>query len=324
MPSNMLTCGIALCTCNGMAYLQQQLDSLLLQQRLPDQIAIYDDASDDGTSALLQDWAEKAPVPVILHRNLMRQGVVKNFELAVQALRTDLVFLCDQDDVWLPHKIAAIAKEFESAPDVLLVHTDARLVDADANELGVSLLRALELTRSERDRIRRGDAFSALCRRNLVTGATAAFRRSLLDAALPFPLSCLHDEWLGVMAAATGRVVLLERPTILYRQHSRNVAGMPPPDARRKLRRIGSLSGDFQSRRAAHACALLERLQMLPGISRRKLDLVKDALTHARLRSTLPSGLLARIGVVLREAHSGRYRRFSNGFAGVLRDILNR
>ena len=321
---SVLTCGIALCTCNGMAYLDEQLHSLLTQKRPADRLVISDDASDDGTWEYLQEWAAQAAISVDLRRNRRRQGVVRNFETAIRALETDLIFLCDQDDVWLQRKIEVIAEVFESSPDVLLVHTDARLVDGKAKDLGVSLLQALGLTQSERDRIARGDAFSVLCRRNVVTGATTAFRRALLDTALPFPLSSLHDEWLGAIAAATGRVVLLDVPTVKYRQHGGNVAGMPPPSAWRSVRRITALSGDFQTRRAAHAAVLFERLQAASGVLPGALQMTQDALAHARMRSALPGGLMARIRAVLRELRTGRYGRFSNGFAGAMRDILNR
>lgn len=321
---SVLTCGIALCTCNGMEYLEAQLDSLLSQRRPADHLVIFDDASDDGTWEFLQAWTAKVAIPVDLRRNAARQGVIRNFEMAVAALATDLIFLCDQDDIWQPDKMEVIAKVFESSREVLLVHTDARLINSRGEDLGTSLLEALGLTATERELIGRGGAFSVLCRRNTVTGATTAFRRNLLDVALPFPSSALHDEWLGVMAAATGRLVLLDVPTIKYRQHDRNVAGMPVPSTLRSLRRIAALSGNFQQRRARHASALLERLQELPEVRPEVLRLVESALAHARLRSTLPGGLAARIRAVLRELGTGRYRQFSNGLAGAVRDILNR
>lgn len=305
-----------------MPYLTQQLESLLAQTRLPDRLVIFDDRSDDGTWQYLQAWEAKAPVSVSLHQNAVRQGVIKNFEGAVQALDTDLIFLCDQDDIWLPNKIDLIATVFESSPDVLLVHTDAQLVDADARDLKVSLFEALGLLPQERDQVRTGNAFLALCRRNLVTGATAAFRRSLLNLASPFPSSCLHDEWLAILAAAIGRVRLLDVPTIQYRQHGRNVAGMPLPSSWRSLRRFLSPAGDFQARRVQRSAALLQRLEAVPSVPQRCLDYMRDAMAHARFRSSLPHNPARRIWAVLRESRSGRYKRFSNGVSGILRDML--
>jgi hypothetical protein len=265
----------------------------------------------------------QAPVPVFLHRNEIRQGVVKNFEAAVLALDTDLIFLCDQDDIWLPGKIDLIVKAFESAPEVLLVHTDAQLVDAEARHLNVSLFEALGLSLQEREQIRTGNAFFALCRRNLVTGATAAFRRCVLNVAVPFSSACLHDEWLAMVAAATGQVLLLDDASILYRQHGANVAGMPLPGFVRSVRRMLSAAGDFQVRRLQRSTALLERLEALPAVPEPYLDRIKGAVAHARFRSSLPRNPALRIWAVLRELRSGRYKQFSNGAGGILRDVLN-
>lgn len=323
-----LTCGVAMCTYNGMSYLEQQLCSLLAQQRMPDQLVIFDDSSNDGTWEFLLSWAVGVSIPVTLHQNAIRQGVVKNFEMAVGALNTNLIFLCDQDDVWLPTKIELMAKVFESNPDVLLVHSDAQLVDADAGDLNVSLFKALGLSRQERARVQAGDAFSVFCRRNLVTGATAAFQRSLLDMAQPFPPCWLHDEWLAILAAATGRVVLLDVPTIQYRQHAQNVIGMPVPSFWRNLQRFWMLSrlsaGEFQVKRVERSIALLDRLQMQPELPHGYLNVARDALAHARFRSSLPLNPVRRVLAVLRMSRSGRYRQFSSGFRGMLRDILNR
>jgi hypothetical protein len=89
---------------------------------------------------------------------------------------------------WLPNKIDLMANVFESEPNVLSVHIDAQLVDASACDLGASLFKELGLLRQERERAQSGDAFSVLYRRNLVTRATAIFRRSLLNMAQPFLL----------------------------------------------------------------------------------------------------------------------------------------
>lgn len=307
-----------------MPYIKQQLDSLLTQTRLPDRVVIFDDCSDDGTWQYVQNWAAQALMPVFLHQNEVRRGVVKNFETAVQAIDTDLVFLCDQDDIWFSNKIDLIAKVFESAPDVLFVHTDAQLVDAEARDLNVSLFEALGLSVEERDQVRTGRAFFALCRRNLATGATAAFRRCLLQVAKPFPASCLHDEWLAILAAAIGRVVMLDDPTIQYRQHGRNVAGMPVPGMGRSVGRVLTSAGDFQARRVARSAEILERLRTWPAVPQAYLDNVSDALEHARFRSSLSFNPARRAWAVLREWRSGRYQRFSNGFRGMLRDLMNR
>ncbi|AMO98701.1 glycosyl transferase 2 family protein [Collimonas arenae] len=319
-----LTCGVALCTFNGRAYLGEQLASLLAQERRPDQIAIYDDGSVDGSWEFVQEWAQNAPLPVSVHRHAERMGYVKNFEAAVQALDTDLIFLCDQDDIWLPNKISLMAQEFEEHQDLLLLHTDARLVDAAAQDLGVSLFEALRLSDNERQAVLAGNALEILCRRNLVTGATAAFRRCLLEIALPFPTALVHDEWLAIASATCGRMSLLDTPTILYRQHANNALGMPLSKWRiRQL--LGAPSGQFHKRYAARQGELMKQISKLSSMHAvEPPPFLPEMKKHVAFRSNLPTGNLKRIASIFSEWKSGRYHVFSNGIRSVARDILNR
>jgi hypothetical protein len=56
--------------------------------------------------------------------------------------------------------------------------------------------------------------------RNSFVGSCLAFRRALLDSALPFPPTIpMHDQWLGLIAQRTGTVRLLDQALILYRRH---------------------------------------------------------------------------------------------------------
>ncbi|MDB5988711.1 MAG: glycosyl transferase 2 family protein [Herbaspirillum sp.] len=323
-----LTSGVALCTFNGIAYLSDQLESLLAQKRLPDRIVIFDDESDDGTWEFLQEWAHRAPLSVLVHRNSRRMGIVRNFEAAVSALDTELIFLCDQDDIWLPEKIDELARMFESDSDVLLINTDAKLVDQDARDLKISLFEALRLSEDERNRMHNGDAFSVLCRRNLVTGATVAFRRSLLDLALPFPDNWLHDEWLAITAAAKGKIVLMDGLLIQYRQHGRNAVGIQIPGFLQCIklfwRLMCFLPGEFQEKHAGRFNVLFERLSARHMLSPANLAVMQSALAHSRVRSSLPKNPVQRFYAVLNEVRTGRYRKFSRGVRGIVRDIMNR
>jgi glycosyltransferase involved in cell wall biosynthesis len=45
---------IAMCTYNGTQYLQEQLDSIAAQTRLPDELVVCDDGSSDGTIEMVK------------------------------------------------------------------------------------------------------------------------------------------------------------------------------------------------------------------------------------------------------------------------------
>ena len=232
-----LRVSVALCTHDGAAYLEEQLASILAQRPEPFEIVLGDDASSDDTVAIAERTvaahrAAGGTTALVVRRHDPALGVVGNFADALAHARGDLVALSDQDDVWQPGKLAAFAAAFGSDPDLLLAHSDARLVDATGAPTGVTLLEALEATPAERAGLERGDAFATLLRRNLVTGATVVLRRRLVDAAAPFPDGWVHDEWLAVIAAATGSLRLLPEQLIDYRQHGAQPDRRAPADRR--------------------------------------------------------------------------------------------
>lgn len=325
------TVSVALCTHNGARFIGEQVRSICLQTRPPKEIVLSDDASSDDGVAIARAVVDEcalaraslAPVALRVLRNARALRVTKNFEQAACACEGDLIALCDQDDVWHPERIARMAAEFERRADLLLLHTDARLVDGNLRSLDQSLFASLEAEPAELAEIHAGRAFDAFMRRNLVTGATTVFRRSLLADALPFPAEWLHDEWLGLVAAAVGRVDVLEEQWIDYRQHGTNEVGARRRSLLDKVRKARAARGDTPARRVRKAERLLEHLRALGGkVPPPAVDMARDKLEHQRVRAGLPESHAGRIVPVLREAATGRYRAYGYGARDVLRDLL--
>lgn len=319
---------VVLCTYDGAAFLQEQLDSLLSQTRKPDEIVIGDDCSRDATWSVLEAFRKRAQsmgVRVRLTRNESNLGFVGNFSETLRRASGDLLFLCDQDDVWHWDKMALIAERFEQEPSLLLVFSDARLVDANGLPLPHTLFEALELTREERRAVREDRAFDVLLRRSMVTGATAAFRRQLVDTALPVGRGWIHDEWLAAIAAVTGRVGVIEHALIDYRQHGRNQVGMHKRTFTEKWRDlVRSRQGQF-----------LAEIERLDSLHRHLASLhadTDDVLAHiehkrGHFQRRVALGRLpqwARLPGVINEAARGDYRRYGTGGRSMLRDLLRR
>ena len=325
-----LAVSVALCTHNGARFLREQVRSICLQTLPPTQIVLSDDASRDGSvaqvRAALDACALERPglAPALrVIENSVALRVTKNFEQAIRACDGELIALSDQDDVWVPDRLARMVAEFRRRPDLLLLHSDARLVDAGRKDLGQTLFHALEATPDEIARIHAGRAFDVFLRRNLVTGATAMFRRSLRAQALPMPPEWVHDEWLGIVAAAVGRVDVLEEALIDYRQHDGNQIGARRDSVAGKVRKALASRGRTHFERALKAELLLARLQALGArVAPETLEKVRGKLEHQRFRAHLPASRWARCLPVLREAMTGRYERFGRGVRGVVRDLF--
>ena len=146
----------------------------------------------------------------------------------------------------------------------------------------------------ELDWIHGGRAFDVFLRRNLVTGATTVLRRSLLAHAAPFPVEWLHDEWLAIIAAAIGRVDVLEDELIDYRQHESNQIGAQRDTFVRKVRRRSARGATRTSSARSRRSFFLRACLRLATGRRRHDRKVRDKLEHQRFRAALPRARIAR------------------------------
>ena len=204
---------VVMATYNGKPYLGEQLNSVLAELLPDDELIIVDDGSQDGTLELLDSL--KSPAVRVV-QNLTNVGVFATFERGLLMSRKEIIFLCDQDDVWLSGKRAAFVAAFERDPRTLVVVSDAQLIDASGSVTAPSFM----ATRGGF----RGGILSTLVR-NRYLGCAMALRRELLVAALPIPRSVpMHDMWLGALGSILGRVHYISAPLMQYRRHGGNVS----------------------------------------------------------------------------------------------------
>jgi glycosyltransferase involved in cell wall biosynthesis len=320
---------VALCTHNGARFVEEQLESILGQTVPVREIVLSDDASTDDTV----DRARRTVgdrVPLIVLRNDPPLGVTANFEQAIRATTGDVVVLSDQDDRWRADRVERGLARLHARADAELCFSDARLVGPGGDPLGGSLIERLQPTTAERAALADGDLFDALVRRNLVTGATVLFRRTLLDAARPFPREWVHDEWLAIVAAATSSAVFEPDTLVDYRLHEANVIGMRAPTLGVKVRRVLEGDGGRTAGLARRAEILGERLAALPdrpSFDRvRRTRVTTTATEKARTedrRAGLAPARWRRVVPVLRLLVEGAYERYtSQGKFEAIRDML--
>lgn len=325
--------GVALCTYNGERFLKEQLETIDQQTFPVDSIVIADDGSSDATKTIVSEFSHRArtlPQWIEANREASGQvnslGVSRNFERSMRALveeNIEIVALSDQDDRWHIDKLESVSQFFREQK-VLLVHTDADLVDAAGSPWGSTLFQYLEMTPAERASEESGHAFDALLRRNLVTGATVVFRRELLEHALPIPDQWLHDEWLGIIAAALDGVAVLNKPTIDYRQHGTNEIGVQKPTLLHKISAVMAARGDKNRVLSQRFSVLANRLELLtPRVPAEYIRAAREKADFELDRSRLPKARVLRLIPVFRLAFAGKYGRYaSRGRADIVRDLI--
>ena len=212
---------VALCTFNGEKYLRKQLDSILEQTVAVDEIVVCDDLSTDATLSILNQYKETFPNIFKIHANEKNLRSVKNFEKAISLCENEIVFLCDQDDMWIPEKVEVILNQFKISPELQVIATNAFIINDDEDMLNVSTIYDIpSKTTKEMKKI-------LFFHQNFCTGATMAVRKEFADDLMPFPPENLyhHDEWIALKASLKNQLLFLNDRLIKYRIHQNQLVG---------------------------------------------------------------------------------------------------
>lgn len=223
---------VALCTYNGEQYIEEQLSSILNQSQKVDEIVVCDDGSTDRTIDIVKRIARcNNDVNIRVFINDTTLGVCRNFEKAIYKCSGDIIFLSDQDDVWMQNKVEIIVNWFEKNQDKAVVFTDAFLID----ENGLLLYDSQTLwnfTGMKNDKIKRqydnGYAFEILASENRCVGATMALRRNFRFEFSIFAGSrVLHDDIIAMSALLNNALGYIEFPSLMkYRIHDSQIVGI--------------------------------------------------------------------------------------------------
>ena len=217
---------------NGERYIVDQLKSILIQLGDADEIVVVDDASTDATCESISAL-DDSRIKLIRHaRNL---GMLQTFEDALRSASNGILFLSDQDDLWVSDKINTVRQAFIDHPQVTLVVTDSSLMNADGTVFLASYL-------GKYGRFRPG--FFPNLFRNRYGAHNMAFRACILSKVLPFPRrhGILHDHWIGLRHSLEyGDAYFIDRPLTLSRRHDRTVTGRKHVSILRKIFIRGAL-----------------------------------------------------------------------------------
>lgn len=213
---------ILMSTYNGEKYLRDQVMSILKQDYNDWHLYIRDDGSKDSTADIIREFVKSDErISFINESHPQNVGVTESFMKLLANVDADYYMFSDQDDYWQQDKVSATLAKMQDSEEKgqpVCVHTDLTIVDA--NLKGNELFYGPDYSWS---------GFRQLLFANCVTGCTVMINQPLKKL-IDFNDKRLknvymHDWWIALIAAAFGKVVYLNRPTILYRQHSGNVIG---------------------------------------------------------------------------------------------------
>ncbi len=210
---------------HGEKYIGEQLKSLFKQTRIPDEILIGDDSSDDKTFLAVEAVRSHYTGELKYFRNTPRLGVVQNFVHLAKAATGDFIFFCDQDDVWLPEKIEKLAAILEQDSTCQVAVCNSGMMDAGLTPLHETLLDGIPDFHKKMEQINQGKGFFPLLNQSIgFSGHNMAIRKDFLYIFNSIPQNCLHDLWLQYCSGFLGVLRYLDKVLTLYRVHANNTS----------------------------------------------------------------------------------------------------
>ncbi len=231
---------IVIATFNGELYLEEQIRSIQnnsVYKECVARVIVVDDGSTDKTEEIVHWLAQSDTKIEWLLNTSGKHGPSSNFAFGLSQTTGQYIMLSDQDDIWHPEKIAlSIAKITQLADEhitgqeekaqaktidtPLLVFSDKEIVDEKLELISNSYFDLKNIPRTWYL------SFDQLCQQNVISGCTMCFNRALLNKAMPIPQQAyMHDWWLALVASRCGKIALIEKPLIKYRQHANNSIG---------------------------------------------------------------------------------------------------
>lgn len=220
------TIAILLATYNGEKYLREQIDSLLAQSCQDWHLYVHDDGSTDQTVEIVSSYVRQHPDKITLLDYPSQGGACQNFLSMLKHVEAPYYMFCDQDDVWLPEKIAsslAAMQEQEShyPEKAVVVCTDLFITDEQLSVTEESMFAYLSV---HPEYIRNFNDSGASA---VVTGCTMLFNQKAKESCLDYqPAVIMHDCWLCHCALRQqGILYAIRQPMVYYRQHGNNSLG---------------------------------------------------------------------------------------------------
>lgn len=309
----------------GEKYIVEQLESLAAQTMPPDEVLIGDDSPDDGVSEKVKCFLNTySTLPFLLKyvRNPEQKGVNGNFYSLACDCSGDIIFFCDQDDVWLPEKISILAGEFENNPELDAVCCFSTFTDA--------VLKPWEKQDESELTISQGvscDRLFYLFAKNAVSGAghNIAIRKRVLKQLPVWDEYFLYDSWMLRCCAMCGTLRFVPERLTLHRVHGENLTIHPEVNFSRTVMTRMNSNGNAELTRLLTEWMLVRKNLELSSLAEKVLPSNKKMLDKCiaylqkRLRYRSLSLLFRCVGCV---SLLPAYFLFGNGLRSAARDIF--
>lgn len=232
---------VAMATYNGGKYIEEQLDSIMRQTRKVDEVVICDDCSKDDTVKIVNEYIQKNKLQDEwkIERNKKNLGYGSNFIQAVTKTTGDIIFFCDQDDIWVDDRVQVMTKLMEENQGILMLGSEFKPF--------VSTIDAPSVPSWELAKFKRNDSLEHLKfqSKNIFIGCqgcSMCIRRSFFHQIQPYWYEgWAHDEFVWKLALCLGGAYVYHGITLERRLHSANVTMHKMRDVSKRVKFLEDL-----------------------------------------------------------------------------------
>jgi glycosyltransferase involved in cell wall biosynthesis len=223
---------------NADAYLEETLESVLAQTYRSLEVIAVDDASEDRTASILENYSRRFPQQIRVARNERRRGMGGSRNRALRAARGFFIAPLDSDDLWDPEMVRKRVAALKSRPEAGFVYTGFQAFDSVTGN-------ALPLR--NRDLEADGDILEALVvRGNFIANSSAMVRRSALELRSirwsERPAEHGREDYImWLRLAVDWPAIRIDEPLLRYRRHGASHSAVQLRGVNPHLQRIAVL-----------------------------------------------------------------------------------
>lgn len=212
---------VVMTTYNGERFLPEMLESLRNQTRKIDELLVFDDGSTDNTVNYIKEYIKKYELKGwTVKQNKENLGWEKNFVQGLNKASGDVIFPCDQDDIWHTNKIEMMTKAFENNSDIWLLVSGYHAFSEYGGKMAVQ-----QPVRTEDRNLVSRVVFDEKYYQILRPGCTMAFRKEMLPLFMEnWKPGTPHDAVLWTIASLLRKLYLYNDTFIEYRRHDNNAS----------------------------------------------------------------------------------------------------
>ena len=241
---------VVLATYNGEKYILDQLESIYRQRRKPDEVIIRDDCSTDRTCDLIESFISTNKLKWKLIKGDSNIGFINNFTEALKSVTGDIIFLCDQDDIWKENKIYEMTSIMSKHHQILCLNSSYECIDSIGKKIPVKTFpftsnNGLIIGKIIKKNTVCSVKLEDITKYNISMGCTMALKKSLLKDYMNNAGYALHDWLINILAARNDGLFFYNKPLINYRIHSNNTIGQDDEFIPEKVKRIEMYSNNI-------------------------------------------------------------------------------